>query len=55
MVTDVDGIYLDFGRRRARRLCTVTVEQLRMYAADGQFPPGTMGPKVEESEPVVPF
>lgn len=45
--TDVAGIYVGFARPGARVLRTVTVRELRAHAADGQFPPGTMGPKVE--------
>ncbi|MBI2186451.1 MAG: carbamate kinase [Acidobacteria bacterium] len=45
--TDVDAISLDFASPRARRLTEVTVDDLRGHAAAGQFPPGTMGPKVE--------
>ena len=45
--TDVDAISLDFAGPHARHLGDVTAEQLRGYAAAGQFPPGTMGPKVE--------
>lgn len=47
MSTDVDGIYLHFARPAARRLGAMTVEKLHRYAEEGQFPPGTMGPKVE--------
>jgi len=47
LCTDVDGIYLDFARPHARVLRTASTKQLRQYAADGQFPAGTMGPKVE--------
>jgi carbamate kinase len=47
IVTDVDRIYLDFGRPKARGLNRVTVGELRRHAAAGHFPPGTMGPKVE--------
>jgi carbamate kinase len=47
MLTDVDGIYLDFGTAEARRLDAVSLGELRWYAEEGQFPPGTMGPKVE--------
>jgi len=47
MSTDVDAISLDFATPHARALTGVTVEALRGYAAAGQFPPGTMGPKVE--------
>ncbi len=43
MATDVDGIYLDFGTPRARRLRRATPSQLRAHV----FPAGSMGPKVE--------
>jgi len=45
--TDVDRIYLDFGTPHARGLNRVTAGELRRHAADGHFPRGTMGPKVE--------
>jgi len=45
--TDVDAIWLDFASSRARALTDVTADELRGYAVAGQFPPGTMGPKVE--------
>lgn len=45
--TDVDAISLDFASPRARQLTDVTTDELRGYAATGQFAPGTMGPKVE--------
>jgi len=47
MSTDVAGIYLNFGRPDARLVNRVSVTELRKHAAAGQFPPGTMGPKVE--------
>lgn len=47
MLTDVEGIFLDFARPNARVLRSVRSDELRAYAADGQFPAGTMGPKVE--------
>lgn len=45
--TDVDRIYVDFGRPDARGLGEVTADRLRDLATHGHFPPGTMGPKVE--------
>ena len=45
--TDVDRVYLDFGAPDARGLDQVTADDLRRAAGEGQFPPGTMGPKVE--------
>jgi carbamate kinase len=47
MSTDVDHIYLNFARPDARGLGQVTADELRRFAADGHFPAGTMGPKVE--------
>ena len=42
IATDVDGIYLDWGKPEQRRLGWVTPEELKSY----QFPAGSMGPKV---------
>jgi carbamate kinase len=47
LATDIDRVCLDFGTSRARRLEEVAAQDLRGYAAAGQFPAGTMGPKVE--------
>lgn len=47
LATDVDRVYLDYGRPAARGLDRVTAADLRRHAAAGHFPPGTMGPKVE--------
>jgi carbamate kinase len=43
MLTDVDGVYEDWGTPEARRIPEATPEQLR----GRPFPPGSMGPKVE--------
>lgn len=45
--TDVDCVYLDYGRPTARGLADVTTDDLRRHAAAGHFPPGNMGPKVQ--------
>ena len=47
MSTDVDRIYVNYARPDARGLREVNEDELRRFAADGHFPPGTMGPKVE--------
>jgi len=47
MSTDVDRMYLNFAHPDARGLGQVTADELRRFAADGHFPAGTMGPKVE--------
>jgi carbamate kinase len=43
MATDVDGVYLHWGTPEARRLGTVTPEELAGY----EFAAGSMGPKAE--------
>jgi carbamate kinase len=45
--TDADRVYLDYRTPRQRPLDRVTPAQLRHHATAGQFPPGSMGPKVE--------
>jgi carbamate kinase len=47
MVTDVEAVYLDFTSVRPRPLRKVTADELSRHAKEGQFPPGSMGPKVE--------
>jgi carbamate kinase len=47
ILTDVDGVYLDYGTPRAERLARVTPAELRAHAARGHFAPGSMGPKAE--------
>jgi carbamate kinase len=47
IATDVDAAIVDWETPRARPLGPVGVKELRGYAAAGQFPDGSMGPKVE--------
>ncbi|MEM2004843.1 MAG: carbamate kinase [Zestosphaera sp.] len=46
ILTDVDGIYLNFGKPNQRKLDMVTVSELEKYYGEGHFAPGSMGPKV---------
>jgi carbamate kinase len=47
IATDVDAVMLGWGTPQARALGAVTAAQLRGHAAGGEFPSGSMGPKVE--------
>ncbi|MFA6234539.1 MAG: carbamate kinase [Bacteroidota bacterium] len=47
--TDARQVYLDFKKPTQRGLDRVTVDELQRYFDDGQFPPGSMGPKVESA------
>lgn len=47
VLTDVPHVALDFGTPTERRLARVTIEEARRWLRAGQFPPGSMGPKIE--------
>ena len=47
IVTSVDRVALDYGRPGQQWLDTITMDQARKYLAAGQFPPGSMGPKIQ--------
>jgi carbamate kinase len=47
LVTAVDRVMIDFGRPTESGLGTITAAEVARYLAEGQFPPGSMGPKIE--------
>jgi len=47
ILTAVERVCLDFGTEIERPLATVTVAEARRHMAAGQFPKGSMGPKME--------
>lgn len=49
MLTDVDSVYLNYGRANQRRIGEMDIREAGQYLKEGQFPPGSMGPKVEAS------
>ena len=46
ILTAIERVYLDFGRPGQREVPVLTVDEAKQYLAEGQFPPGSMGPKV---------
>jgi carbamate kinase len=46
MLTGVERVALDFGKPTQRALDRLTAQEARRYLAEGQFPPGSMGPKI---------
>jgi carbamate kinase len=46
LVTDVGQVMLDYGTPQARPILEMTVDEAEAHAAAGQFPPGSMGPKM---------
>ncbi len=47
ILTAVSRVAVDFGTPDERPLERVSLTELRRHLADGQFPPGSMGPKIE--------
>lgn len=47
--TDSDYVYLDYRKQTQRAITRATVEEMEQYYAQGQFPPGNMGPKIESA------
>jgi carbamate kinase len=45
--TDVEYVYLDYKKPSQRPIRQSTVSELRAYLNAGQFPSGSMGPKIE--------
>ena len=47
ILTSVDTVYINYGTPDQKALRLVTVEEMRKYLKEGQFPPGSMGPKIK--------
>ena len=47
ILTDVNGVYVNYGKTSQRLLREVSVNELEKYLGQGHFPPGSMGPKVK--------
>jgi carbamate kinase len=47
ITTGVDRVAVNFGRPDERALDVVDIDEARRHLADGQFPAGSMGPKIE--------
>lgn len=47
ILTDVDKVKLGFGTPQERSIDEMSVAEAREYLADGEFPSGSMGPKIE--------
>ena len=46
-VTQVDMVYLNYGETDQKGLRQVGLDEIKTYYAQGHFPPGSMGPKIE--------
>jgi carbamate kinase len=47
LVTAVDHVTINYGTPRQAKLGLITMAEAERHLRDGQFPPGSMGPKVE--------
>jgi carbamate kinase len=47
ILTDVDAVYLNYGKPDARALTTITVAEAESLMRDGALGKGSMEPKVE--------
>ena len=46
MLTGVEAVALDFGKPSQRQVSRMNADEARRHLAEGQFPPGSMGPKI---------
>jgi len=49
ILTGVPKVAINFGKPTQQYIDRMTVEQAEKYMADGQFPPGSMGPKIDSA------
>ena len=47
ILTNVDRVSINYGRSDEQTLDHMTLDQARTWMSEGQFPPGSMGPKIE--------
>ncbi len=46
ILTDVDAVYLNYGSEDQKKLKEISLQEMEEYYYQGQFPPGSMGPKI---------
>lgn len=49
ILTEADGVYLNYGENNQKKLTRITVEDAKNYLEQDQFPPGSMKPKIESA------
>jgi carbamate kinase len=47
ILTDIEKVAINFRKSDERQLDNVTLAEISRYYQEGQFPPGSMGPKIE--------
>lgn len=46
ILTNVEHVYIGFNTDHQQKLTTVSLEEIKKYYANNEFPPGSMGPKI---------
>ena len=49
ILTAVENVYVNYGKKDEMALGKVTLDEIKGYHMEGQFPAGSMGPKIESS------
>jgi carbamate kinase len=49
ILTDVEKVFINYGKPNQRSFDKMTVQECKKYLAEGQFPSGSMGPKIESA------
>lgn len=47
VLTDVEHVYLNYNKPNQKSIAKITMHKAEKYLKDGQFPPGSMAPKIE--------
>lgn len=47
ILTSVDKVSIGFGTENQKDLSSITISEAKKYLADGEFPAGSMGPKIQ--------
>lgn len=47
ILTGIDTVFLNYGKKNQRAVSVMTARDARKWLAQGQFPPGSMGPKIQ--------
>jgi len=49
ILTGVDYVYLNYNKPDQKKLERITINEVKKYLSEGQFPSGSMGPKIESA------
>ena len=47
IITDIDHVYVNYKKKNQKKLKKIRLEELEKYYKEGEFPDGSMGPKIE--------